>query len=170
MIPRSGPSLRTVYGGIAMGIVALDQFSKSIVSSKIELYDSITVIPGFFRISHVMNRGAAFSAFADARYRHTGPALIVFSVIVLAVIVVGLWRATERITFGSFGLALIMGGALGNLLDRVRLGSVIDFLAFDFGSYHWPDFNLADSAIVIGSMLLVLDLFFASRSQPHREP
>lgn len=170
MSVHSGSILRAYYFAIALVVVAADQLSKSLVKQRIPLNDSVDVIAHFFRISHVLNRGAAFSAFADERYRHTGQALIAFSVCVLCVLCYALWRATTRLTLGAVGLSMIMGGAIGNLTDRLRIGSVVDFLAFDIGSYHWPDFNLADSAIVVGSALLVLELLADSRRAAETTP
>jgi signal peptidase II len=150
---------RRYYFFIAMVVLMFDQATKSLVARNLPLHDTITVIPGFFSISHVLNPGAAFSLFADSASRYTTAGLIFFSLIVLSVVSTMLWRSGHAFTAGGLALALIMGGALGNLLDRIRLGSVIDFLMFNIGSYHWPDFNIADSAIVVGSLLLISDLF-----------
>jgi signal peptidase II len=161
-------SLRSTYRGyyflIAFIVLMMDQATKSIVARSLPLHDTITVIPGFFSISHVLNKGAAFSLFADSGSQYTTPGLIFFSVIVLSVVSTMLWRAGRTFTAGGLALALIMGGALGNLFDRIRIGSVIDFLMFNFGSYHWPDFNVADSAIVIGSLLLISDIFLSKET------
>jgi signal peptidase II len=157
-------SIRSTYRGyyflIAFIVLTLDQATKSLVARNLALHDTIPVIPGFFSISHVLNPGAAFSLFADSASRYTTAGLIFFSVLVLSVVSTMLWRSGHSFTAGGLALALIMGGALGNLLDRIRIGSVIDFLMFNIGSYHWPDFNIADSAIVLGSLLLISDLFF----------
>lgn len=152
---------REVLFGIAASIVAFDQLTKWIVVRKIPLYGEIVVIPKFFAISHVTNKGAAFSLFANGDTRATW-ALAAFSVIVMAVIVFLLARTREW-SKGAMALALILGGAAGNFTDRVRLNAVVDFLSFDFGSYHWPDFNVADSAIVIGAILLAVDALFGKR-------
>jgi signal peptidase II len=156
---------RNTYRGhyffIAFIVLLMDQATKSIVARSLPLHDTIAVIPGFFSISHVLNPGAAFSLFADSGSQYTTPGLIFFSVVVLSVVSTMLWRAGHTFTAGGVALALIMGGALGNLLDRIRIGSVIDFLMFNIGSYHWPDFNVADSAIVIGSLLLISDIFMS---------
>jgi signal peptidase II len=156
---NSRSTYRGYYFLIAFIVMMMDQATKSIVARSLPLHDTITVIPGFFSISHVLNKGAAFSLFADSGSQYTTPGLIFFSVIVLSVVSTMLWRASHTFTSGGLALALIMGGALGNLFDRIRIGSVIDFLMFNFGSYHWPDFNVADSAIVIGSLLLISDIF-----------
>jgi signal peptidase II len=147
---------------IAAGIAALDQLTKWIVVKKIPLYGEIVVIPKFFAISHVTNKGAAFSLFANGDLRATW-ALAAFSVIVMAVIIFLLAR-TRQWSKGALALALILGGATGNFIDRVRLNAVVDFLSFDFGSYHWPDFNVADSAIVVGAILLAIDALFGKRA------
>jgi signal peptidase II len=152
---------RRLLFGIAASIVVLDQLTKWIVVRRIPLNGEIIVIPKFFAISHVTNKGAAFSLFANGDPRATW-ALAAFSVIVMAVIVFVLARTREW-SNGALALTLILGGAAGNFIDRVRLNAVVDFLAFDFGSYHWPDFNVADSAIVIGAILLAVDALFGKR-------
>lgn len=152
-------SYRGYYFLIAIAIVALDQLTKMLIARNVPLNRGVTVIPGFFSLTHVLNRGAAFSMFANSS-SWAPKVLIVFSCIVLVAIFTALWRGTQGFTATNLALSLIMGGATGNLIDRLRLGSVVDFLAFRLGSYYWPDFNAADSAIVIGSLLLVVELFF----------
>jgi signal peptidase II len=146
---------------LAAGIFALDQFTKWLVVRNIPLYGEVPVIPTFFSISHHLNPGAAFSLFANTP-RPATTALAIFSAVVMTLILVLLARA-HTITQQGVAMALVLGGAAGNFLDRVRLKAVVDFLAFDFGSYHWPDFNVADSAIVIGAVLLALDALFAKQ-------
>jgi signal peptidase II len=155
---------REIYFFVATTILILDQVSKVIVAKMIPLNDAVTVIPGFFHISHVLNRGAAFSLFAEVRSPLAPLGLLLFSVVVMTVITVILARAAKTLSRTNIGLSLILGGALGNFLDRLLMGSVVDFLAFQFGSYHWPDFNLADSAIMIGSGLLLLDVVLQRES------
>jgi signal peptidase II len=143
---------------LSIAVIVLDRVTKWLVVQHIQLGDALTVIPHVFRISHVENQGAAFSLFdnsgSPARVRWM---LLVFSL--LAAVVVGflLLKLGRRITASSFALALILGGALGNAYDRWRYGYVIDFLEVHIVHYHWPDFNIADSAIVIGGLLLLLD-------------
>lgn len=143
---------------IALLVTALDQLTKQLVVRSIPLYDEKVIIPKFFAISHVMNTGAAFSLFAS-NARSATVALAGFSAIVMVLICFLLWRVREW-SVTALSMALILGGAAGNFLDRVRLKAVVDFLSFDFGSYHYPDFNLADSAIVVGAILLVADALF----------
>jgi signal peptidase II len=152
---------------LSMGVFALDQFTKWLVVRNVPLYDEIEVIPHFFSISHVLNTGAAFSLFASNGRPATG-ALAVFSAVVMALICILLWR-TRYWTLQTASMALILGGAAGNFLDRVRLKAVVDFLSFDFGSYHWPDFNVADSAIVVGAILLAADAIFGKHHSAAQE-
>src|SRR5205823_14861420 len=156
---------RGYYFLTAVVVLLLDQATKAMVSRTIPLYDSIPIVPRFFSITHVLNPGAAFSLFAESSSHYTTGALIVFSMAVLVVVAITLWRSTAGFTASALALSFIMGGALGNLLDRIRLGSVVDFLAFTLGTYHWPDFNIADSAIVLGCLLLITDVLSA-RSEP----
>jgi signal peptidase II len=121
--------------------------------------DFITVIPGIFRISHVFNYGAAFSLFAEslspAIVRN---ALIAFSVIAVIVVFGMIWRVGRAVSLTGVALGLILGGAIGNLYDRIRFSYVVDFLEVKIVHYHWPDFNVADSCIVIGACLLLLEI------------
>jgi len=148
---------------VAFAVLALDQLTKWIVVRNVPLYDEIVVIPHFFSISHVLNTGAAFSLFAHNGRPATG-VLAAFSAIVMALICWLLWR-TRTWSLQTASMALILGGAAGNFIDRVRLKAVVDFLSFDFGTYHWPDFNAADSAIVVGAILLAADALFGKHPQ-----
>jgi len=145
-------------------VVTADRLSKLWIEAHIDLGSTIPIIPRFFRLSHVLNTGAAFSMFADS----TSPervriVLIAFSVCVTVVIAAMIYRVGRTLSLTSFGLALILGGALGNLYDRIRFDHVVDFLQVHIGTYYWPDFNLADSAICVGACLLLLEIF---RPQP----
>jgi signal peptidase II len=147
-------------------VIFLDRLTKTWVSAHIPLYGAIPVIPRVLRISHWMNDGAAFSLFADSaspktvRYVLTafGCCLVIG---VLAVMV----RLGNRFTLTTIALALVLGGALGNLHDRILYGSVVDFIEIHIFSYHWPDFNVADSSIVTGACLLFLDSLLPSKKQ-----
>jgi signal peptidase II len=145
---------------IALAVLALDRFSKWIISAKLTLHDGITVIPDFFRIVHVENPGAAFGLFAESSSPWRSTALILFSLLALVVVGALLWKNSERLNATGVGLSMVLGGALGNLWDRIISGHVTDFLEFHIASYYWPSFNVADSAIVIGAILLVSDILF----------
>jgi signal peptidase II len=154
-------SARTVYLLIALIIVVLDRWTKHIVAQRIALYSHIQIIPGFLRLTHTENTGAAFSLFADSTARWKTGMLIAFSVIALLVVAFLLWKNNHAHVATGIGLSLIMGGALGNLWDRLARGRVVDFLLFYVGRYQWPVFNLADSAIVVGAGLLVIEILFS---------
>jgi len=158
-------SARTFYLLIALVVVLLDRWTKHLVARHISLYSHIQVIPGFFRLTHTENTGAAFSLFADSPAHWKTAMLIAFSVMALAVVSVLLWKNHHAHMVTGIGLSLIMGGALGNLWDRLARGRVVDFLLFYVKRYQWPVFNLADSAIVMGAGLLVLEILFHKSSR-----
>lgn len=143
---------------IAVLVIVADRLSKNWVKAHIRMGHAIVVIPRVFRITHVLNTGAAFSLFEGAKNPNTVRyALIGFSILA-AVVVFGLILSLgKRLNATTIALGLILGGAIGNLYDRLRLHYVIDFLEVHILHYHWPDFNLADSAIVIGACLLLLE-------------
>jgi signal peptidase II len=134
-------------------VVALDRITKHLIESRIPLDSSIDLIPGFFRLTHLENPGGAFSLFAGSTSGWRTPALIVFAVAAMIVIAVLLWK-DRRTNLNTISLSLIFGGALGNVWDRLVSGEVTDFLDFYAGTHHWYPFNVADSAIVIGVLLL----------------
>ena len=144
--------------GLSALVIALDRVTKIWVSRHIEQGSAITVIPRVFRISHVLNSGAAFSMFTDSPHpERTRWMLTAFSLLAAVVVLAVLLRVGRRITLTSLSMALVLGGAIGNVWDRLRTGTVVDFLEVHIIHYHWPDFNVADSAIVIGGILLLLD-------------
>ena len=153
--------MRKYHFLIAVLVVVLDRASKWVVAGKITLHDSVAVLPGFFRLTHVQNSGAAFGLFAESSSEWKVAILVMFSILALAVVSALLWKNSHSMTTTGVGLALILGGAVGNLWDRLLAGHVVDFLDFYLGSYHWPAFNIADSAIVIGALLLVAEILFA---------
>lgn len=145
---------------IAFLVVVLDRATKLVVAKDISLHGGIQVIPGFFRITHVENTGAAFGLFADSPGQWKVAMLVLFSVVALVVVFGLLWKSKHTMTTTGIGLALILGGAIGNLWDRLISGRVVDFLLFYIGHYQWPAFNVADSAIVVGAGLLVIEILF----------
>ncbi len=160
-------AMRKAHLGIALAILALDRFTKWVVSANIALHDSISIIPGFFRLTHVQNRGAAFGLFSDSPSEWKIAVLVLFSLIALVVVSALLWKNSHSMTTTGVGLALILGGALGNLWDRILTGHVVDFLLFYLGSYQWPAFNVADTAIVVGAFLLVGEILVAKPPAKH---
>ena len=141
-------------------IIVADQMTKAIVLGRFAPGERLEVT-GFFSLVLAFNEGAAFSFLAGAGGWQT-PLLAAFAVAASIVVSVLLMRSPGRMLFCA-GLALILGGALGNLIDRLRFGHVVDFLDFHAGGWHWPAFNVADSAITIGAALLIMDGFKAHR-------
>ncbi len=153
--------MRKYFFFIAAAVLLLDRLAKWSVASNIRPHNSITVIPGCFQLTHVENTGAAFGLFAESTAQWKIGALVSFSIIALMVVSALLWKHSHSMSTTTIGLSLILGGATGNLWDRMMTGHVVDFLDFYIGSYHWPAFNVADSAIVIGAILLVSEIVFA---------
>ncbi len=155
--------LRWKAYGAAGAILVLDRFTKWLIESRVSFLDTYRVIPGFFDIVHSQNRGVAFGMLNDSTSEWRTILLVLGSIAAVAVISAILWKP-ERLDRKTFwGCALILGGAAGNLVDRLLWGQVTDFLLFHVGEYAWPTFNIADSAIVIGSLLLLLDLLRPKR-------
>ena len=153
--------------GLAAGIFALDRCTKWLIETRVSVQDTHTVIPGFFDIVHSTNRGVAFSLFHDSTSPWRTTALIAVALVALVVVCGLILRSSGSDRLNLYGLALILGGAMGNVFDRIVWGGVTDFLDFYVGTLHWPAFNVADSAVVIGSGLLLLDLL-KPKSQPAR--
>jgi signal peptidase II len=143
---------------ISFVVFTADRWTKTWVEAHIALGNAIPVIDHVFRISHWTNEGAAFSMFAESASPYLVRwGLIGFTIIASIAVLIAMIRLGHRFTLTTVALALIFGGALGNVHDRIEYGSVVDFLEVHIFSYHWPDFNVADSAVVIGACLLVLD-------------
>jgi signal peptidase II len=147
-------------------VILLDRLSKIWIIGHIRPGSAITVIPSVFRITHVLNTGAAFSLLENLPPDAVRLGLIAFSAVAVLIVFTMLWRTGRALTLTSVALALILGGALGNLYDRIRFHHVVDFLEVRIIHYHWPDFNIADSAIVVGACLLFIEIF---RPQPGDE-
>ena len=144
----------------ACGLV-VDQVTKLYIDRSMTLYQSIPVIDGFFNIFYIRNKGAAFSFLSNASWRI--PFFIAVSVVASLVILVALNKLREDQKLAQVSLSMIFSGAVGNLIDRVRLGEVIDFLDVYWRTHHWPAFNVADSLICVGVALLALDMFREER-------
>ena len=149
---------RGFYLWIAGAIVALDQVAKALVDRYMDLHESHSIVEGLARLTYVQNRGAAFGILSDADLPYQSVLFSAISIIALGAIAVYAWKLPITNRLPQAALALIMGGAVGNLLDRMRLGYVIDYVDVYWGRHHWPAFNVADSAISIGVALLVLDI------------
>lgn len=148
---------------IAVTVVLLDQASKLLVQRMLQPGEIIAVIPSFFNLTYVMNPGAAFGFLASAPAALRAPFLTGISILAVLFIAYFRYRHPELGWLPSLGLCLILGGAVGNLVDRLRLGMVVDFLDFYYGGYHWPAFNVADAAITVGVVLMVIEILTERR-------
>ncbi len=150
---------------IALAIVLLDQATKHLIVRTIRLGQGIPVVPGFFDLVFVLNPGAAFSFLATLPDSVRNPFFVMISVTAVILIIAYHTRHLQQHALASLSLALILGGAVGNLIDRLRYGMVVDFLLVHVYQYHWPAFNVADSAISVGVSLMVLDLLLEWRHE-----
>lgn len=155
-----------VWLGLAIVAILLDQWTKSIASSHLNYADPVAVLP-FLNWTLLHNYGAAFSFLSDAggwqRYLFTGLAALVS-----LLFVIWLMRMPKRLVILPLAIALILGGAMGNLIDRISLGYVVDFIHVYYQNHHFPAFNLADSAITLGTILLLIDTFFLEKQRIQR--
>jgi signal peptidase II len=147
------------------GILLLDQWTKSLIIQKLPLYQKIEVIQGFFNIVHVRNTGGAFGIFGGEKGGFGAILFVVVSLIAIGVILFLFMRIKEEEKTLALSFSLILSGAIGNLIDRLRYGEVIDFLDFYLSSTHWPAFNIADSAICIGIGLMALELLISGKKK-----
>lgn len=152
---------------VSVVVLGIDQATKLYIDRTLDLHTSISVVPNFFNITYVRNKGAAFGFLADTSYRL--PFFFLISIIAVIVIIGVFRKLRSDQTMAAVSLAMIFAGALGNLSDRVRLGEVIDFLDAHWYQHHWPAFNVADSAICIGVFLLAIDMFREERQKSGRQ-
>ena len=144
---------------IVLTVVILDQLTKWIVTGSMRLHESIPIVPDLFSLTYIRNSGAAFGILAGS---HAGFRLLFFgltSMLALALLGTIYMRLSPDDWLGQVSVASIFGGAVGNLIDRIRAGEVIDFLDFSLLGHHWPAFNVADSAITVGVCFLIVHFF-----------
>ena len=144
---------------ILSAILALDFCTKYLAQIFLAKVHSLVIIPNFFNLTYVENRGAAFGFLAETSSRFRTPFFIIVSVVAIIFITV-FYLKTEGSTWFHLGLLFILGGAVGNFIDRLRMGVVVDFLYFHWYQYYWPAFNVADTVICIGVGILIIDMFF----------
>jgi len=157
------PRRFSILVAVSIIVLAADQITKYLVASRFRLYESVTLIDNFFNLTYVRNKGAAFGMFADSAIRV--PFFITVSVLAAVGILWYFYRARHLQTLAVFALSLIFSGAVGNLIDRIRFGEVVDFLDAHWYGHHWPAFNVADSAITVGVALLLLDIWSEERQK-----
>lgn len=151
----------SLFGTISVIGLVLDQASKLYIDRTMSLYQSIPVVDGFFNIFYIRNRGAAFSFLSQASWRL--PFFITISLVASLVILIAFGKLRDDQRLAQVSLAMVFSGAVGNLIDRLRLGEVIDFLDVYWKNHHWPAFNVADSFICVGVALLALDMLLEDR-------
>lgn len=147
-----------------VAVVILDQATKIWVSSTLKVWSGFVVIPDLFNIVHVLNRGAAWGFLNSESIDWQRPLFIIVTFIALGFVTYMLKTTRSSDKWMMHGLGLIAGGAVGNLIDRIRLGVVVDFLDFYVGDFHWPAFNIADCALTIGAGCIILSMLFTQRS------
>ena len=152
--------LRLKSYGAAAAVLALDRITKVLIERNVGYMDTYRIVPGFFDIIRSENRGVAFGLFNDSTSEWRTTLLVVGSLVAVSYL---LWRPGRLERISRWGFALVLGGAAGNVIDRIVWGRVTDFLLFYIRQYQWPAFNVADSAIVIGSALLAIDLIRPKR-------
>ena len=150
---------------LCVGIIAADQWTKCVVQQKLALYQRVEVIQGFFNLTHVRNPGGAFGIFGGEKGGLGSWLFVVVSLVAIGSILFLLAKTREDEKTLSVSFSLVLSGAIGNLIDRFRFGEVVDFLDFYLLSYHWPAFNVADSAICIGIGLMAFDLLIRDRKK-----
>jgi len=160
-MPQNRHLVRFAYLLIAGLTFFADQLTKSLIEHRIGLYEVVPVIPHFFNLTHSENPGAAFGLFSESPSLWKTVLLIVVSALMIGAVLAAVWRSHQLDWKTGAGLALIVGGAMSNLVDRIRFGRVTDFLDVYYQSFHWYTFNVADSAIVVGAFLLILKVGFS---------
>lgn len=148
-------------------VLLLDQISKAYIDHAFYLHESLPIIPDLFSITYVRNPGAAFGLFAGQNSLFRAVFFSCVSLVALSFLGMMVYQTPKDDRWQMISLSLLLGGAMGNIIDRVRMGEVIDFLDFYIGTYHWPAFNVADSAITVGVTLLMLNLYLDKKNASH---
>jgi signal peptidase II len=154
---------RTSELWIAAGVVVLDQATKALVRAKLPLHESVSVIPGFFDLTHVRNTGAAFGMFNSVDFDYKPFVMVLVALVALGAVASYAFTLPPQQRMARLGLALILGGAIGNLIDRATAGFVVDFVDVYWRGVHFWAFNVADSAITVGVVLMLLDMLGVGR-------
>jgi signal peptidase II len=169
---REDPRRYLFLAGVVGTIFVLDQITKTLIQGTMRLHESIPIIDRFFSLTYIRNAGAAFGLFAEHGNGLRMAFFVTISVVAIVFLLTFFARMPKEALLGRLSVAMVMGGALGNLVDRIRFGEVVDFLDFYIGTYHWPAFNVADSSISVGVSLLILYFIREERrtGQPDQSP
>ena len=160
---NTGPRRMTILTALSITVVALDQLTKSYIAQSMHLHQSIPIIPGFFNLTYIRNPGAAFGFLASSSSGFRMIFFVVTSIVALGLLATIFLRLQPEDWWGQLTVTSIFSGAIGNLIDRLQFGEVIDFLDFHINGYHWPAFNVADIAISLGVVSLFLLFAFEKR-------
>jgi signal peptidase II len=155
-----------IFIACAASVIAIDQLTKAVITEKLFMYGTHKVIDGFFNLVYVMNPGAAFGFLSRTPELFRYSFFIGITVLAMLLIIYYLVKSENEKAIITLSLALIFGGAVGNLIDRIRFGAVVDFLDFYIGNWHWPAFNAADSAITVGAALMLWEMIIARHKKP----
>ena len=155
---------RFLESSVVIAVIIADQITKLAVQKYMSLYESFEVIKGCFNITYILNRGAAFGILSNLSPSIRKPFFIIISLTALGLIIYLLSETNKKNRLLRISYGMILAGASGNLIDRIFMGEVRDFLDFYWKSYHWPAFNIADSSICIGTVILILSIFFTSEA------
>ena len=157
--------LKKRYIFISLIILVTDLISKALVVKHLPLYDKVDIIKGFFSLVHIRNTGAVWGLFSNASSAWVSKAITVLSILALILVIYFFLKLDKKCTLDLLGISFILGGALGNIINRVRLGYVIDFLDFYIKQWHWATFNVADSFITIGVIVLAVAILLGKCPQ-----
>jgi len=167
----SGSTLRNlVLASLTGSVIVIDQLSKQHIMQTMRLHESISIVPNLFSFTYIRNPGAAFGLLAGSSNAFRMVFFGLTSIFALVLLGTILYRMPEREWMGRLSVSAILGGAVGNLIDRLRFGEVIDFLDVYIDSYHWPAFNVADSAITVGVIFLIIHFMFEKQVVPQAVP
>lgn len=167
----SGSTLRNlVLASLTGSVIVIDQLSKQHIMQTMRLHESISIVPNLFSFTYIRNPGAAFGLLAGSSNAFRMVFFGLTSIFALVLLGTILYRMPEREWMGRLSVSAILGGAVGNLIDRLRFGEVIDFLDVYIDSYHWPAFNVADSAITVGVIFLIIHFMFEKQDVPPAVP
>ena len=149
-----------LHAALAAAIILLDQLTKALIVKTVPFYGSVRVIPGFLGLTHIHNKGAILGLFNRADQPWAPVLLLLLNAAALGLVVFYFSKTSDRERIARLALAMIVGGALGNVVDRIARGYVIDFVEMHFGKFYWPTYNVADASITIGAVLLILSVLF----------
>jgi len=153
-----------LHAALSVSVILLDQLTKALIVKTVPFYGSVKVIPGFLDLTHIHNKGAILGLFNRSEQPWTTVLLLLLNAAALGLVIFYFSKTAEKEGVARLALAMIVGGALGNVVDRITRGYVVDFVEMHVGKFHWPTYNVADASITIGAVLLIASVIFR---RPH---